>query len=269
MDGRPGLAAQDPNAPVVERTIHSHLFPGVDVALTPELPDQEIQRLAIECELAKSLRIWMEPLDEGYSGFRVLLETFAGHNQPSGAAQDRRMWVEFVPYDENGNEMPGASGVIADDEPESVDPNAFMLRDRIFGENGEEVHMFWEAASYKSGTLPPTTVAGASHTVDPVFMVPNPAAVARVVVRVRMRPMGFDVLQDLIDSGHLDPSVLDKMPTFTIPGTTVEWVRERDAGKSEIMKTPHELICPDQYLCLLEPGSRYCDKLDKARSQDK
>ena len=29
--------------------------------------------------------------------FTFLIETNAGHNQPSGAAQDRRMWLEFLP----------------------------------------------------------------------------------------------------------------------------------------------------------------------------
>ena len=263
MRGRDGLAAQDPNADVVDRTIHGHLFAAVDVSLTPELPDQEIQRMAVECELAESLRIWMEPLDEGYSGFRVLLETFAGHNQPSGAAQDRRMWVEFIPYDANGNVLDGASGVIGDDEPESADPNPFMLRDKMFGKDGEEVHMFWEAADHEVATLPPTTVAGAPHSIDHVFMVPNPGAVARVVARVRMRPMGFDVLQDLVDSGHLDAKFIAKMPTFTMDGTTVEWIRERDAGKREIKSSPPELPCHDNYLCELEPGSKYCDRLDR------
>ena len=72
--------------------------------------------------------------------------------------------------------------------------------------------------------------------------------------------MGFDVLQDLIDSKHLDASVLEKMPTFTLDGSTVEWVRDRDQGKREILSNPPELRCPDDYLCMLEPGSIYCGK---------
>ena len=35
-------------------------------------------------------------------------------------------------------------------------------------------------------------------------------------MRVRIQPIGFDVLDDLIASGHLDAAERDKMPVFTL-----------------------------------------------------
>src|SRR5262245_18443829 len=104
--------------------------------------------------------------------------------------------------------------MVEDGEPE--DPNAWTLPDHIYDESGKEVHMFWEAASYDAGTLPPATKAAAGgipapHGLEHTYRVYDPS-VSRVTARVRMRPMGFDVLQDLIDSGHLEADILDAMP---------------------------------------------------------
>lgn len=261
MLGREGVIAQDPNAPVRTRLIHSHLFAAVDVALT-EFPDRELQRLAVECELAGSVRMTLEPIPaEGLMTFRVVLETAAGHNQPSGAAQDRRMWLEFTAYDEAGNVLAAdSSGIVEDGEPE--DPDAWTLRDHIYDAAGNEVHMFWQAASHTStGTLlPPTQAADdglpVNHTRERTYQVASPA-LHRVTVRLRIRPMGFDVLQDLIDSKHLDPGILEQMPTFTIYGTEVEWTVGSPLTPLRGGKPP--INCPDDYYCMLEPGSVYCE----------
>ena len=37
--------------------------------------------------------------------FSFQIETLAGHNEPSGAAQDRRMWLEFTAYDKSGRRL--------------------------------------------------------------------------------------------------------------------------------------------------------------------
>jgi len=38
----------------------------------------------------------------------------------------------------------------------------------------------------------------------------------RVTLRLRLQPVGLDVLDDLIQSGDLDPSVRSSMPTYDI-----------------------------------------------------
>ncbi|MDD9941228.1 MAG: multiheme c-type cytochrome, partial [Myxococcales bacterium] len=96
MPGRAGRAATLPGAP--PRTIHDHLWPGVDVALSP-FPERQAQLDAVTCELSLSTRIRSVQHD-GVGTFTVAFETSAGHRQPSGAAQDRRMWLEVVAYDE-------------------------------------------------------------------------------------------------------------------------------------------------------------------------
>ena len=45
----------------------------------------------------------------------------------------------------------------------------------------------------------------------------------RVTARLHIRPVGLDVLDDLIESGDLDPAVRERMPTFTLDGATLEW----------------------------------------------
>lgn len=36
-------------------------------------------------------------------------------------------------------------------------------------------------------------------------------------------PIGIDVLEDLVHSRDLDPGVIDRVPTFTLHGASVEW----------------------------------------------
>ncbi|MEZ4464301.1 MAG: hypothetical protein R3F60_05995 [bacterium] len=43
---------------------------------------------------------------------------------------------------------------------------------------------------------------------------------------MRLRPMGLDVLDELIDEGYLAPEIRDAMPTFTLAATELVWTRE-------------------------------------------
>jgi nitrate/TMAO reductase-like tetraheme cytochrome c subunit len=273
--------ADDPPSHVPgNRTYHQHLWPGVDVALT-DFPDREAQRRAVECNLAGGTTTFqLAPNPQGT--FDVVLETNAGHRQPSGAAQDRRMWFEFKAFDVDGKLLPQSSGVIADgeleDKPQSDpkrDSQLWLFRDRIFGQDGQPVHMFWDAApsaqfpdgyDTKPSLLPtPMSSDPTQHSVQKTYRFPlpgnGPGATARVVGHLRMRPMGVDVLQDLVDSGDLDPAAVAQMPTFTLAGTEVEW-KVAD-GYDPVTPKPDSLDCPNTYLCLLRPGSSYCDDLAK------
>ncbi len=269
MDGREGIVADDPSVRVPQRTVHEHLWPGVDVALT-EFPDREAQRIAVECALANGSRIFnldANPIGE----FRVTLETNAGHSQPSGSALDRRMWLEFIAYDDD-DKVIYASGDTADGELEEKpvgtpghDPDLWMMRDRIYDESGKEVHMFWEAApseKYPEGFttygLPARKDLTPAHTLERTYQIPSLQLPARVTVRVRMRPMGMDVLQDLVDSNDLDPNLLKEVPTFTLHGTAVEWRRENGLSQT-IVPQPVPIDCPKDYQCLLNPESPQCE----------
>jgi hypothetical protein len=255
-----------------ERQVHEHLWPGVDIALT-DFPNREAMRSAVEdCQLGISVAFFtleVTPPDL----FTFQLETGAGHNQPSGSAQDRRMWLEFLAYDADGNLLEDvSSGNIADDEVEEKpkgdpnhDPQLLMFRDRIFDAHGKPVHMFWEAAKseaypdgYESHVLPvaTTTYVEGKHAVTKQYRArgPNGELPARVTARLRMRPIGLDVLQDLVDSGDLDRAIMAEMPTFTF-GAQIEWTPAD--GLLKTIRAQPSSDC-SKYRCLLDPSSSHC-----------
>jgi hypothetical protein len=257
-----------------KRSLHEHLWPGVDVALT-EFPNKAAMRSAIEdCQLG-IVSIAFFTLDVTPPNvFTFKVETNAGHNQPSGAAQDRRMWLEIQAFDADGKLIPEASsGMIADQELEDKhaadprhDPRLWMFRDRIFNERGEERHMFWEAApsqahplGYESSTLAvrTETLGFGDHFVEKAYVLAGAggaATPARIKARLRLRPIGMDVLQDLVDSGDLDPAILTQMPTFSF-GAQLEWTQA-----DGFMKTIMAQAKPDceSYRCMLDPATPRC-----------
>jgi hypothetical protein len=270
MPPRRGYAAVAP-AGTGERSLHEHLWPGIDVALTP-FPYREAMRSAVEdCQLGLSVTFFtleVTPPDL----FTLQLETAAGHHMPSGAAQDRRMWIEFLAYDENGELLQDvSSGLIADDEIEERpaddpehDRQLAMFRDRIFDADGNPVHMFWEAEKspaypygYASSVLPvaTTTYIEGKHAIVKQYRASGPGGLpARVTARLKMRPIGLDVLRDLVESGDLDAAIVAEMPTFTL-AAQIEWTRD-DALLKTIAATPQSEC--RTYRCLLDPSSKDC-----------
>jgi hypothetical protein len=265
MDARPGRAPTSGGAPA--RTVHEHLWPGVDIALT-DFPDLDAQRKAVECALATSARVLSVTRDP-FGTFTVLVETNAGHHQPSGAAQDRRLWIEFIAYGADGSVL-FESGAIGDGEIEEKpegdprhDRQLALFRDFLYGADGAPVHQFWQAApsaqfpeGHRSLVLPAAAVRGTAHSIAAEYQLSPSAQVARVTVRLRMRPVGLDVLGDLVATRDLSSDVLARMPTFTLHGAAVEWTPEAPDRLRSLW--PAELKCPDDYRCLLEPGSAEC-----------
>jgi hypothetical protein len=271
MRPKPGFAAVEAEGGK-SRTLHEHLWPAIDVPIT-DFPNSAAMRSAVEdCELGKSVPFFtleVTPPDI----FTFQIETGAGHNQPSGAAQDRRMWLEFLAYDESGKLLSKvSSGNIADGEPEEYpagdpkhDPHLFMLRDRIFDARGKPVHMFWEAErsaahpeGYESSALPvaTTTYAEGKNAVVKQYRAtaPDGKLPARITARLRIRPIGHDVLQDLVESGDLDPKIAARVPTLNF-GATIEWT-----PADGVMTTIKANIRSDcsKYRCLLDPRSEEC-----------
>ena len=85
-----------------------------------------------------------------------------------------------------------------------------------------------QAKSVESEQLPPAvtndpTDARYFHSVTRRFQFPEGASPERVTVRVRLRPMGLDVIDDLIATGDLDPSLRARIPVYDLGGTKVEW----------------------------------------------
>ncbi len=232
MPGRQDVAADADGVSL--RRVHDHSLVGVDVALT-DFPEAEAQRMDVQRELNGLVisELCVQPRTGGVIAELYLENIAAGHNAPSGASQDRRMWAEMVAL--VGDERVYESGVVGDGEPVAslADDDLWLLGDRLFGANDEPVHMFWEALRVESELLPPPTLLPPNH---PDYVNPHVAHVYRfatdtepdrITVRVRVRPMGFDVLDDLIDSGDLDPAIRDRMPTFDLAGSVVEWTRDK------------------------------------------
>jgi Cytochrome c554 and c-prime len=270
MPGQQAFAASIPGVRL--RRVHEHLWPGLDLPLT-DFPHRDALRSAVEdCQLGKSVSFFtLEVTPPDLFSFQI--ETGAGHGQPSGAAQDRRMWLEVLAYDGDGKLLDQVgSGDIADGEIEDKppgdprrDPHLLMLRDRIYDAQGKPVHMFWQAAmssahpdGYESNVLPSatTTYIEGKHAVMKQYRVPGPSGLpARVTARLRVRPIGLDVLQDLVDSGDLDPAIVAEMSTLTF-GAQIEWTPEKGLMKT-VSSAKSKTDC-NTYRCLLDPGSQYC-----------
>lgn len=213
MTTRPGAAADVPGVPL--RDINSHRMPGVDVALTDwPFHDEHVAEVKKEISGTAIGQLCVDAFDPTL--FEVTLENaFAGHSFPSGASQDRRLWVEIVAYDDQ-DAVIYQSGAVEPGEPvaTAMDPDLWLFADHMFDDAGDEVHMFWEARSV-TGELMPTAVDPVSlHRVSKSYRLP--AAPTRVTMRLRMRAMGLEVIQSLVDSGHLAASVAEAFQTFEV-----------------------------------------------------
>jgi hypothetical protein len=170
------------------------------------------------------------PNRQGGTDVQVTLDNASvGHGWPSGASQDRRAWVELIAYE--GDQAVYQTGVVADDQAVGVgtgDPDLWLLRDIMRDATGAETHMFWNAASYTSIQLPPAVTNVRSdprfyHAVTKTFTLPPTAHPDRITLRVRIRAIGLEVIDDLITSGDLDSSYRSQIPIFDALGAQQEW----------------------------------------------
>ena len=246
MPGRPAAIANTPEAPI--RRHHDHSMPGIDIALTPFF-DVEAQRQQVLRELSTLLIAELCVIPRaGGAEIEVYLENIAaGHLAPSGAAHDRRMWVELIAY--AGDEVVYTSGVVSDETPLSTleEEDLWRLGDRSFDADGRETHLFWEIERVESSALPASTpvLPGSPGFVNPhvgrryVVVGDTPD---RITMRVRVRPIGLDILEDLVASGDLAPSFIAAMPTFDLAATALTWT----ADSAHLTRTPlagREALC--------------------------
>jgi nitrate/TMAO reductase-like tetraheme cytochrome c subunit len=228
---------------------HPHDVPGVDVALT-DFPNKETQKASVLALLSTSLRV--QVCFNPTAGMTVRLENVAiGHNMPSGASQDRRLWVEVHVYDNKPGEPEHETltrGVVppgtAVTDLLQTEPDLMLFRDEALDKEGNPAHMFWNIASIKP--QPSIATAGTAGTIgvpvtikatDPLYHANHdvrvmsyntPFGSQHAPVTIHMQPMGLDVLNDLVESGDLDAAIRDAMPTFDfLPNegvaATVDW----------------------------------------------
>lgn len=236
---QPGVVADYPGVP--SRKPKEHTWPGIDTALI-DWPEKIAQLELIKRDLrgAISPKLCVGPAGGGIEITYNLDNVFGGHMLPSGATQDRRQWAEVIAYDDTDTVV-FESGVIAEGDAvaDSTDPNLWQMRDYALKSNGEEAHMFWDVASIAPSNcadprtpancflLPPSVTNVQSdplfnHSVTKTYTVVG-VTPARVTAKVYIRSIGLEVLQDLVDTGDLDPMYLAKIPTLLIDGTVLEW----------------------------------------------
>jgi hypothetical protein len=204
------IAGAGPGA--MPRRIHSHLFPAVDQPIDRE-PEPVLQA-AVQSFLDTSLQsaLCVGGTGAGDAQIQLVLDNVAaGHNWPSGAAQDRRAWVELRAF--AGGDVIYESGVVpaGSSVTQLQDPDLWLIRDCLFDEQGDETHLFWEATEVESNLLPAQVTFDMS---DPRYYQSHvvqryprtgqlPAFPERVTARIWLQPFGLDVLDELVASGDL------------------------------------------------------------------
>lgn len=229
MPGREQKAVFVENAPM--RTVHDHSMPGVDLALSP-FPDIAAQRSAIQRDLDTTVAAKLCVTPDGASlKVDVSLDNAgAGHSFPSGAAHDRRAWVELSAY--NAGSLVYQSGGVKEGQAvvDLPDPSLWLLRDRVFKADGDKAHMFWDIARHESELLPAAVTGNPAdpryfHALTRSYRLPT-RDVDRIRIRLQLRPIDHDVLKDLVQSGDLDDSIRGLVPTFSLAGAQLEWKKD-------------------------------------------
>jgi hypothetical protein len=203
------------------RLSRRHDFEGVDLAITP-FPGRERQRVLVERALGSTLLAEICVSELG--SIEVTLENAgAGHNFPSGASHDRRAWLELAAFTADAEEP-----VLRTGDPEASDgagAPAVVMKDTVLDADGDPAHMFWDVAELvASSTLPGVATR---DPLDPEFHRErrifrfqaegtSPGAIERVTLRVRIRPIALEILEDLVESGHLDAELVEAMPVIDL-----------------------------------------------------
>ena len=233
----PGVAADFDGVPLRD-DIRDHAFPGVDVAIT-DWPEKQAQRdgIARDLDFAINPFLCVNPGAGGRDIELILDNVGGGHALPSGAGQDRRGWTEVIAYDDN-DQVIFSTGVVADGEQvadvAATDFNLWQIRDFAFDGDDNPVHMFWEVERNDSFLLDWAKNPMQPHTVSRTFQ--NVGMPTRITVVMKLRPIGLDVIDDLIDSGDLLESYRETIPTYELEGTRLEW-RFADHGLGCLCRT--------------------------------
>jgi hypothetical protein len=227
MLGSSGVAATTDGAP--QRRVHDHSLAAFDVALT-SFPQASAQKTLVQQALNASIVAKLCVVQpSGPPNVSITLDNaFVGHEFPSGAAHDRRVWVEVHAF-ASGAEV-FSSGT---DPTATSDASLWLMRNTLLDASNQPVPFLWQAFSSSPSTLPPavtnvTTDPKYIHSVTHTFG--PPPETDRVTMIVHARAIGSDVLDDLVTSGDLDPSVAAAMPTFDLEGTKLEWDKSNGYG---------------------------------------
>jgi hypothetical protein len=249
MPSSDGVIAEAPGLSVKSHTggFHEHLWPAIDQGLTA-LPGADTLAAGIKRDLDPAVSIigpTVFATNLNYGGIcldqpgilSVRMDSIGtAHDWPTGAAQDRRAWLEVVAYDVN-NQVVFHSGTLPDGtplpdgmDPEQLgDPNLDELWDHAVKDDGSPAHMFWDIAQTTPNLLkPPVTLDKNSpqfdHSSTKPFNVAGVfASIDHITARIRIRPLSYGLIADLVGSGDLAATAVTTLPTLDILGTQHTW----------------------------------------------
>lgn len=222
---------------------HEHTFPAIDQALIP-FPEQAAQAAGIKQILDPSIGIiGPKPRTSTRAPGGICLDPPGkltvrvdslnlGHSFPSGAAFDRRVWVEVTAYRAD-NSIVFESGKVLDGvDPEDIgDPNLFGLWDRGKQADGSPAHFFWEIASIESKLLKGSVTLDQNdpafdHSVTATFNnLVNFSEIDRIEAQVRIRAFPYETLRLLVASGDLSPAIESQLQTLAPKYAQSTWLR--------------------------------------------
>jgi hypothetical protein len=235
------------------RRVHNHGFPAVDLAVGdfPPLdaqdgiaPQNTTQQIAAQAFLDTTVQETL-CLNPGTNRLELTLDNVAasGHSWPSGATPDRRVWVELLAYQNgaliyasgNTQDLPGFPSALPL-EDRSPDPDLWLIRDCLFDAGGQQLTFFWQAASVgPSNQLPGLLIQNVNdpstfqtHLMkaypDASRAATLPALPDHVTVSLHLQAIGDDVLDSLVASGDLDPSIPARIARYQLGGSgTLDW----------------------------------------------
>jgi hypothetical protein len=252
MASSTSVIADAPGLAVKSRTngFHEHLWPGIDQALTT-FPGTDAMAAGIKRDLDPAIAIvGPAPFASNVQPGGICLDPpgilsvridsiGTAHDWPSGAAQDRRAWLEVIAYDAGDPtatppvdpKVVFQTGVVADGmDPEDLgDPNLFGLWDRVSKDDGTPAHFFWDVATVDSKLLrPPVTLdknaAAFDHSSTAKFdLGPAFSQIDHITARIRIRPLSYAMLDDLVGSNDLAAATASQLQTLDIFGTQRTW----------------------------------------------
>lgn len=240
-----GVIADGPGLDVKSRPLgmHEHTFPAIDQALTP-WPEMAAQEAGIREILKPSIGIvGPKPRTGNRAPGGICLDQPGvltvrvdslnlGHSFPSGSAFDRRVWVEVTAYRADSS-IVFQSGKTPDGvDPENMgDPQLRPIWDIATKADGSKAHFFWEVDKVDSSKLLKGSLTfdqndpAYDHSITVTFNVPNFLEIDRIEARVLIRPLPFETLQKLVDSGDLAPEILTRVKTLVPEAANSTWLK--------------------------------------------
>ena len=118
-----------------------------------------------------------------------------------------------------------------------------ILHDDFFDAANQPTHMFWEVASVERNVLPAPTSTDPS---DPAWIdthvskqyILSGFEATRITVRVRIRAVALDIIDDLIESGDLDPKYRAEIKTLTLGASVMEWTPDAPTISGDLRCVP-------------------------------